>query len=429
MLARSSFRPILRSRRDRSALSTIHMCSFSMSGQAPPIQYSDSNTNPRPVHCICSTPNAVALCCNVYGAISPLEAQGPVSCCERLFWASIIYLCIHDREQGRLRRYVFQQELDRCWTGDVFSQGDQPDGKGDVWVSRVASERRSRRSRFLRDSRSQGLRTKRCLSFICSPATPRCIRDRDGYRHSDSFPRTRRPHPSSRYSSRLRSRFSTHSHDATRLTSSSPSSNSLSRSNLSQQTSSAVSRYTHVDATVGQGYAIPWLQPARPPHASFRGRIRRSNHHRLARLPRYLRRSHGYVKSQLCSLDEFRCLDASQIKNGSRPVFRIPLSDSLVKTKFDPLISCFISSHPHLVSFLSILSHCIKLHIRGSQRCTWTKLPPLFHTSRSHFSFLALYLISLSYPYVTLGTLHFTLFHGFCTPVDWHTNVTKMNKI
>ena len=105
-----------------------------------------------------------------YRLVSPITSQVSVSRCTRILRSSPIHIRVHDREQGRLRRYLFKQELDRCRSRHVFPSRNKPNGTRNVWLSRVASQCRLHRTQRIRGKGSQRLFCQRTLSTLCPPA-------------------------------------------------------------------------------------------------------------------------------------------------------------------------------------------------------------------------------------------------------------------
>ena len=99
----------------------------------------------------------VARVCDIRSADSTAEAQGSFPNCSGLFRTPSLYLGLHDRFKGNMRRYVLEQVLGDRGAGDVFVEGNQPDGAGDVQLPRLGTDCRQPNFEQFRDRREEGL--------------------------------------------------------------------------------------------------------------------------------------------------------------------------------------------------------------------------------------------------------------------------------
>ena len=96
-------------------------------------------------------------------------AQSPLPYRPRLLRTSSLYLCLHDRLKGHLRRHLFEQIVEHSRAGDVPAEGDKPDGAGNVPVLGLGVERRAIHPEGVRGHGQEGLRWPRTIPDIRPP--------------------------------------------------------------------------------------------------------------------------------------------------------------------------------------------------------------------------------------------------------------------
>ena len=273
-----------------------------------------------------------------YRLVSPITSQVSLSRCTRFLRSSPIHIRVHDREQGRLRRYLFKQELDRCRSRHVFPSRNKPNGTRNVWLSRVASQCRFHRTQRIRGKGSQRLFCQRTLSTLCpSPPTRifyflhrlfllfllQCCRYQSPTKHH--YLVRYLSCPTSRHPARFATpppiptprTFKSQHHFSTSTTHPRPHAYPDQRASY---TTTGIARL---------GFPVPRIVNHVSNATVGRRRGRRRDDRVNIYAQRYGRRIGRTDTHQLCVVHDI-CITAAKVKNGSRPIVCISVADCLV---------------------------------------------------------------------------------------------------
>jgi len=306
------------------------------------------HTDTGPLYRICSPSDKATRLRNIHRFISSVSPQISISRCAWIVGPPLVYFSFHDRKQGCLRRHLFQQELDCCRPGHVFSAGNKSDGKGDVWLSRVDAQRRPRRAYGVRDSRPQRLRTKRNLSALLS--SPNGVSPSPSVYHRGSA--------CASASNWRKCGTRSYSHDPARLSASCVAAPVGQSTQFARKNAWAGTRRRHsygYPATC-KGHSFSCFL-SRVQDSSVRRRSRRSNDNRIGRLQQ--RSLGGLLQSDFSNVD--KNIDYNKSEKWTRPAICIPFANGLVKD--DASSSPLMVLHYYSLFFLSHCYICIISHI------------------------------------------------------------------
>ena len=159
----------------------VHHPSFCLP-RVPPVivQFDDQTTT---FHSLC-TPQDQAPSLSHVRRTRPLAAtEGAIPDCSGIVRSPPLYIGLHARIQGHLRRHVLQQIVVYRCPRHVPVAGDQPDGAGDVPVPRVGAKRRPRHSPRVRRNDPKRLRWLGSLPYVYPPLD----KEVDAATHCKSF--------------------------------------------------------------------------------------------------------------------------------------------------------------------------------------------------------------------------------------------------
>ena len=141
--APAPLRSLLRPQRDRPPLPTLHPVPLRLSQPPSPIHHipCHPHSRSRRLRRLRPPPHPSPPLRHLHRPLPPLPSQVPLPRRPRLLRPSPLHLRLHDREQGRLRRHLLEQVLDRRRPGHVLPPRDKPDGARDVRLPGVAAQR------------------------------------------------------------------------------------------------------------------------------------------------------------------------------------------------------------------------------------------------------------------------------------------------
>lgn len=164
-------RSILRARRNRKDLRSLRHAFVCVPRPATAVLHTPSSPVPaaRNFHCLRPPSDSPSRLRDFRRPLSPPEAEGSLPCCPGLIGSPSIYFCFYACLKSHLRRYLLQQILVHSRPRHVRPPGDQPDGAGDVQLSRVAAERRAESATVVRGQGAAGLQGRGPLPHLQPP--------------------------------------------------------------------------------------------------------------------------------------------------------------------------------------------------------------------------------------------------------------------